>query len=309
MRRQPGAARRQPGVAEVATVVQRLAVLLAAGVPPASAWGYVAETSASAIPATVNSKIVDATGIATAISESLGGVGAVEASAWRGLAAAWSVATDAGAPLAPSLRLFAGSLRALAQAQRDIEVALAGPAATARMVMVLPAVGVLFGMALGFNTIGTLLTTPTGIGCLALGSILILGASRWNRRLIAAAQPHELTPGLECELMAISVTGGWALDRARTSVDAAMERFALSGSGGVEAALELSRRAGVPAAELLRSEADEARRQARASAEMQAASLAVRLMLPLGLCILPAFMVLGVVPLLVTVISSTVAVF
>ena len=309
MRRQPGAARRQPGVAEVATVVQRLAVLLAAGVPPASAWGYVAETSASVIPATVNSKIVDATGIATAISESLGGVGAVEASAWRGLAAAWSVATDAGAPLAPSLRLFAGSLRALAQAQRDIEVALAGPAATARMVMVLPAIGVLFGMALGFNTIGTLLTTPTGIGCLVLGSILSRGASRWNRRLIAAAQPRELTPGLECELMAISVTGGWALDRARTSVDAAMERFALSGSGGVEAALELSRRAGVPAAELLRSEADEARRQARASAEMQAASLAVRLMLPLGLCILPAFMVLGVVPLLVTVISSTVAVF
>jgi tight adherence protein B len=40
--------------------------------------------------------------------------------------------------------------------------------------------------------------------------------------------------------------------------------------------------------------------------ERKAATLAVTLMLPLGLCILPAFMVLGVAPLLIAVISSTV---
>jgi tight adherence protein B len=32
-------------------------------------------------------------------------------------------------------------------------------------------------------------------------------------------------------------------------------------------------------------------------------------MLPLGLCILPAFMALGVFPLLITVVSSTVGTF
>ena len=65
----------------------------------------------------------------------------------------------------------------------------------------------------------------------------------------------------------------------------------------------------MPAAELLRSEARESRRRAAAMAERRAAILAVRLMLPLGACILPAFMVLGVIPLLVAVVSSTVVGF
>jgi tight adherence protein B len=38
----------------------------------------------------------------------------------------------------------------------------------------------------------------------------------------------------------------------------------------------------------------------------RASTLAIKLMLPLGLCVLPAFMVLGVFPLLVSVITSTV---
>ncbi|MEQ1735248.1 MAG: type II secretion system F family protein, partial [Rhodoglobus sp.] len=79
--------------------------------------------------------------------------------------------------------------------------------------------------------------------------------------------------------------------------------------GDCEGVLELSRRAGVPAGELLRSEADEVRRAARFEAQEKAARLGVRLMLPLGLCILPAFMALGVVPLLITVVSSTVGSF
>ena len=73
--------------------------------------------------------------------------------------------------------------------------------------------------------------------------------------------------------------------------------------------LALSARAGVPAAALLRAEADEARRDARAAAQKAAAVLGVRLMIPLGVCVLPAFMALGVAPLLIAVISSTVAGF
>jgi tight adherence protein B len=77
-------------------------------------------------------------------------------------------------------------------------------------------------------------------------------------------------------------------------------------AGGVEEVLELSARAGVPAAELLRAEAEERRRAARAAAQERAVTLSVRLMLPLGVCVLPAFMALGVLPLLITVVSSTV---
>jgi len=300
-------ARDAPRLAGVASTVQRLAVLLGAGVPPTSAWRYLAQ---SPTVAGVDAAIRGGMPVAEAIVAQLPEVADDERPAWRGLAAAWWVAADVGAPLAPSLREFAVSLRSLSEAQREIAVALSAPVATARLVMALPAVGLLFGFSLGFDTLGVLFTTMPGLVCLALGITLMLAALAWNRRLVAAAQPRDLTPGLRFELTAIAVTGGGALDRAVTSVSEALRRCGLAAVGdeaGVEAVLDLSRRAGVPAAELLRSEAEEARRSARAEAAAHASVLAVRLMLPLGLCVLPAFMVLGVAPLLIAVITSTVS--
>ena len=279
----------------VAAVVQRLAVLLAAGVAPASAWGYVDEEVAAVARR----------------GEHVTATLAARTEAWRGLAAAWQVATEAGAPLAPALRTFAASLRSLAHAGREIDTALAGPVATARMVMVLPVVGVLFGMVLGFNTLATLFTTVPGLVCLASGVALMLVAHRWNRRLVARARPHDLTPGIRCELLAIALAGGVSIERATASVDTALTAAGVVAdeSAAVDAVLDLSRSAGVPAADLLRAEAEECRREASARALEAASVLAVRLMLPLGLCILPAFMLVGVAPLLLAVISSTVSTF
>lgn len=294
----------EPGIAVVAAVVQRLAVLLAGGVAPASAWGYLEHDETAR---RVAGSIAAGDSCPQAILRELDGRPTVEQSGWRGLATAWSVATDAGAPLAPTLRDFAGSLRSLAQAQREIAVALAAPVATARMVLVLPFVGVLLGAALGFNTLATLFTTPVGLVLLITGSLLMLLAARWSGRLVVAAQPHDLTPGLEFDLTAIAVSGGGAFETAERCVDLAMESCGLGrlrATSGVQEVLELSTRAGVPAGELLRSEAELRRLVARADMQERAATLSVRLMMPLGLCILPAFVVLGVLPLLVTVVTS-----
>lgn len=289
------------GLVGIATVTQRLAVLLGAGVAPGSAWHHVAASTGSPVAARVAS--------GAGIAESAAGTSGLELEAWRGLGAAWAVATEAGAPLGPALRSYAASLRELGETQRDARVALAAPVATARMVMALPAVGILFGLALGFNTLGTLVTTPAGWSCLAVGGALLLLAARWNRRLVRSAQPVSATPGLACELMAIGMAGGASLDRTREIVDRALAAGGIAAESEVDEVLELSRAAGVPAAELLRSEAAELRASARSTARERASALSVRLMLPLGLCVLPAFLALGVVPLLVTVVGTTVGSF
>jgi len=368
--------RAEPDLAAVASVAQRLAVLLAAGVAPVAAWGYLEPVAESAGPspstspspfpfagATIAAEVASRAAAGGSIPHAI--VAAVassqrmlpaEASAWRSLAVAWAVATEAGAPLAPTLLDLAASFRDLAQAQRDIRVALAEPAATARMVLALPAVGVIFGMLLGFDTLTTLSTTPIGWACLTIGGLLLAAGARWNRALVRSAAPRELSPGLDLDLVAIAVSGGGAIDRATAMVDAAVSEFGAgprratararehprraphagtnasatsttstastasttstastasttSTASAVDAVLDLSRRAGVPAAGLLRSEASEARRAARAEVRERAARLSVTLMLPLGLCVLPAFMVLGVLPLVVTVIGSTVGRF
>ena len=292
----------------IARVAQRLAVLLGAGVSPASAWGYLDDPEFGELCARV---AVD--GDVAAAAESLE---EPERTAWLGLAAAWRVAGDMGAPIAPSLAQFAVGLRSLADAQRETEVALAGPVATGRLVLALPVVGILFGTVLGFDVLRTLFTTVPGLACLGVGTALLFGGRRWMRRMVAAAQPTELLPGLEYELLAIAVSGGGSIDRARAAVDNAL-KFANSSSesagnedvANLKAVLSLSARAGVPAGALLRAEADEARRDARAAAQKRAAELGVQLMIPLGLCVLPAFMALGVAPLLISVIRTTVAHF
>ncbi|MGX5680868.1 type II secretion system F family protein [Schumannella luteola] len=302
--------RRAPPLLDVARTAQRLAVLLGAGVAPASAWTYLGSEDASgaAMVDAVGRAAISGAAVPEAIDEAARGLPDAVARAWRGLAAAWLVASESGAPLAPTLRDYAGSLRALADADRDVEVALASPRATARVVLALPAVGVLFGALMGFGTLEVLFTTPVGWTCVGVGGGLMLAARSWTRRLVASARPRETAPGLHCDLLAIAVGGGSSIGRASTIADAAAERFGLPGTDArARAAVELSRRAGVPVAELLRAEADEARRDARAHAQRAAAALSVRLLVPLGVCVLPAFLVLGVAPLMIAVLSSTLA--
>lgn len=68
--------------------------------------------------------------------------------------------------------------------------------------------------------------------------------------------------------------------------------------------LEFAVRTGAPAASLLRAQAARLRRQRHREAEKRAAALGVRLMLPLGLCSLPAFICLGVVPVLIGLVPT-----
>ncbi|ERK72364.1 hypothetical protein N136_01288, partial [Leifsonia aquatica ATCC 14665] len=56
----------------------------------------------------------------------------------------------------------------------------------------------------------------------------------------------------------------------------------------------------------LASAAEQHRRSARASGRRAAADLGVRLLLPLALCVLPSFLLLGVAPMVLGLISSTV---
>jgi tight adherence protein B len=299
-----------PDYDATAAVVQRLAVLLDAGITPVSAWRHVATSSGSPVV----TEVVRRGGVGRELAEHLldarGLAPPGERGAWAALAAAWWVAVESGAPLAPTLQRFAASLRDLGQSLRDVEVALAGPLATARIVLALPAVGLLFGMVMGFDAPRILVTTPPGLMCLAAGAVLIAAGVSWNRRLIGIARRSDPAPGIGLELLAIAVSGGASFDRARALVDVALAQAALPALGpAADGVLSFSRSAGVPAAALLRAEAEELRRRSRTGAQLRAARLGTRLLLPLGLCILPAFVALGVAPIVIAILSSTLAGF
>jgi tight adherence protein B len=308
------AGRRHPDPAAeidaVAAVTERLAVLLAAGVPAPNAWSNVGADGVSDADAEVlaiaGSAARQGDPVAPAVSGSLPERPTASA-AWPVLAAAWAVAAESGAPLAGSLRELAAVLRDEAQLRREVRAALAGPAASARLVMALPVIAVAFGATLGFDTFGVLFGNPLGLACLTLGLACLWAGHRWNRALAERAGRSRVDAGLELELLAIAMSSGVSIDRARALTRESIVQFVPHAGDGAEidAVLGLAARAGAPVAELLRAEAFRLRRASRSAGAERAAALGVRLMLPLGLCVLPAFVLLGVAPLMISVVTGT----
>ena len=66
--------------------------------------------------------------------------------------------------------------------------------------------------------------------------------------------------------------------------------------------LRFAHSTGAPTAALLRATASALRRTRRRRAEQAAARLATHLVMPLGLCLLPAFLCLGVIPLVLALL-------
>lgn len=283
------------GGADAATSVQTLAVLLQAGAVPLVAWRHLAETG-DAHAAAVVARAEAGTPLTAAIE--------AEGGAWLDLAAAWEIATTVGAPLAEVLRMIAETLRDAASAADDVRIALAEPAGTARLLLLMPFAGLLLGFALGFDTVGVMVGNPIGTACVVMGLLLMLAARMWTARLLERAKPAPGTPGMQAELVAVALAGGASVERAlRLVAESPASRH--GGRERIDTVLELSRAAGVPAGELLRASAAQDRHAARIAGRMRAAALSTRLLIPLGVCTLPAFMLLGVAPLLLSVLTTT----
>lgn len=350
----------QPGddAERLAEVVEELVALTEAGVTPEAAWAYLREFSAHPLVGRVAGGIAEGERIGEALTQAARAA-AVELSrvlarsrpgartgvaararspadgSVRVLAAVWHVADAAGAPLGATLRSLAGALHDRAETEREIQVALAGPRATARLVSWLPGVGMVLAVAMGVDLVGTMTGSAVGWGLSGGGVLLLVLGRQWMQVLMRRAQPSSDAPGLRHDLLAVALSGGLGVQSALVLCDEAWSGPEGSGlGGGLQAAgtgrsggsllaagtdegdrldavriLALAQRSGAPAVDLLRSAAARARRRRRLEGRSDAAALAVRSMLPLGACVLPSFMLLGVAPIVLSIVSSTVGAF
>ncbi|MGF0115417.1 hypothetical protein ACQFYA_03705 [Promicromonospora sp. Marseille-Q5078] len=161
------------GSEAVRVAVAQVVALLRAGAPPAAAW-----SRALGVP-------VDPTGVpdVAALAPVVGGVGHA-----RSVVAAAALAGDVGAPLAAVLDAVSGALVAEAEARAEREASLAGPRATARVLMWLPLLGALLGWLLGADPLGTALDGGAGTAAVCLGLLLLAAGRAWTGRLVAAAR-------------------------------------------------------------------------------------------------------------------------
>lgn len=227
------------------------------------------------------------------------------------MAMIWKLVQRTGAPPAQLLHTCAEALVAAAENVRVARVHLAGPQAATRMVMSLPLLAIGASMVTGYNPLPFLLFTPLGWFLLAVAGGLVWLASRWSARLVRRAQQWDWARGMPAEVMALLLRAGSSVDFAREWAGVVAHDY---GHNSVEAQNELRRcdefvslafETGVSLFTMLRSIAEQERSDARHSAQEKTEKLSVSLMMPLGVCILPAFIAVGVVPIVIGIISST----
>jgi tight adherence protein B len=105
------------------------------------------------------------------------------------MAACWEVAEQSGSGLADGLTCVAESLQHEREVAAEIEGQLAGPRATVRLLVTLPALALIVGESLGAQPVAVLLTTPYGWLCLGSGSLLSAAGWYWVTRQVQTASP------------------------------------------------------------------------------------------------------------------------
>ena len=243
------------------------------------------------------------------------------------LRAAGRLSRRTGAPLAAILDTVVDCERSRERARLAREVALAGPRASATMLRWLPIAGWALAGAIDARAAFLLVATPLGWLLLGVGGALWFAGTRWIARLTAraaraggdedAALPlalaeAALAAGLDIPT-AIEAVGralGGPLAEALPAVSARLRagggwERAWGRVAGAEAqirdALGASWLAGSAPVPRLRAAREAVVDRARADTERAAAELGVRVALPLSLCLLPSFVVVGIVPLLIAV--------
>ncbi|MFC4010903.1 type II secretion system F family protein [Nonomuraea purpurea] len=106
----------------------------------------------------------------------------------RQLAACWEVSITVGAGLAPLVDRVASTLRTAQAHRQDVAAQLAGPRTTARMLAVLPALGLLMAAALNMHPLDFLFGSIPGLLCLIAGIALDACGLWWTNHMATKAQ-------------------------------------------------------------------------------------------------------------------------
>jgi tight adherence protein B len=199
------------------------------------------------------------------------------------------LAIESGAPLTPTAKALSEYQESLQEFEREVTQAQAVPKATRSLMLWLPAVGVLLGELLGFGSLAAIATTAGLVGFLLAIGLTYLGASI-TQRMLERSRAGQQVPGVKWFRLQILLSAGMPLGLAMRESGFSAERNEL-----IELALKSGASLGVLIAAQQRSELADFSAARIATAK----SLAVKLLIPLGLTTLPAFLIFIVLPMLI----------
>jgi tight adherence protein B len=194
--------------------------------------------------------------------------------------------------------------------QAKIRVSAVVPKATARLVLWLPLAAAALGQLTGLGSIKVFFESPLALVALLLGFMLLIGASIWSSRILANAQDELPDDAIAFEAMAICLDAGIETMQAR---EICLRNFAAcfnrelnqTAQQQILDLLQLSDLSGAPIAKLLRNCAEHIRRSEAYLQSELLEKLTVRLLAPMATLVLPAFVLIAVLPITISTLINS----
>ncbi len=207
------------------------------------------------------------------------------------------LARETGAPRSRLLLLVADALDENDGLRREATIAATAARHSAVVLSALPIATALASALFGVDAIGFLVIQPAGWACVVVGAGATLAGWRWMAVLRSRVTVPALETGVlvDCVAEVLSVTG-LTPDAAELVARCAQRWGVTSEWDEVCSIREIGRNTGIPVAHLMRHHAAELRRAARFDVRGHIEELPGKLLVPLGVCLFPAFITLTVIP-------------
>lgn len=204
-----------------------------------------------------------------------------------------------GVPLLPTIECLAGSLRYTDEIAIQVTGALAASKLTSNILAGLPWVSLLIGQLMGLSPFSFLLANPLGWIVLAVCLLFTYLSGRWQRKICNRASATPEDPGAWYEALAVAFVAG-------VTVSAAVGAMAIDGKADPtrlqsELAVALNSNGGISTS--MYEAAKVAREANKTQKQAELARLPQTLLLPIGLFSIPQFMLLLVLPTVVSAAS------
>jgi tight adherence protein B len=197
------------------------------------------------------------------------------------------------------------------QQENEAKLRMAGtvPKATARLVLLLPLGSSLLGQLLGLGSISVFFESMPALVSLLIGLLLLMAAQAWSQRIMLSANRLQQGDQIVLDAIALCLDAGLPL---RQSQDMVLTRYVkffeveVSEQTKSEIAelVHFSHFSGAPIAKLFRNRAEESRRQATHAQNEILERVSIRLLAPLAIFVLPAFVLITVLPISISLITN-----
>lgn len=221
----------------------------------------------------------------------------------------WGLASQIGGPITLALERLAEVFDRQQKNMSEIRLAFAGPQATSKLVSWLPVGALALGQLVGMNPLGAIIGSIAGLVSVLLGTGLLVLGQRWSKKLLERANSKSLDPGAFIDAVLIGLQAGLPLRKSQALAEAHFRNIfdtevATFDLIILKTAAELSRDSGASLTKILAAEADRLREQERYQISERIARLGVRLMIPLGVAVLPAFILIAIIPIAISLLSN-----